>query len=164
MSLRPLSVLACVVVVGALVGCSATSAPTTQPSPTAVVASNEELAQQFVDALCPALIAEAAFAEVWVNESASLEEIVANAEASRDEDTVTAQTVEGFAETWPEEYRADLALVEDLYVGKSADYALVAEATSLVPLTTFEFGDVTEGNAAAQRIADALEIGTFDCG
>lgn len=162
--MRPFSLLACVVVLGALVGCSTTSAPTTQPSPTSVVASNEELAQQFSDALCPAIIAEAAFAEVWANQNASLEEIVANAETSRDEDTVTAQTFGGFAETWPEEYRADLALVEDLYVGKAADYALVAEATSLAPLTTFEFGDVTEGNAAAQRIADALEIETFDCG
>lgn len=164
MSLRPLYGLAGALVLAALVGCTTTAAPATDPSPTAAVASNDELTQQFVDALCPALLAEADFAEVWANENATLEEIVAIAETSRDEDTVTAQTVEGFAETWPEEYRADLALVEELYVGKAADYAQVAEATSLAPLVTFEFGDVTDGNAAAQRIADALEIETFDCG
>ena len=164
MSLRPLSVLAGAILLGALVGCSTSAAPTSDPSAVAEVPSNDELVVLFADALCPALIAEEAFADVWQNQSATLEEIVVVAETARDEDTITAQTVEGFAETWPEQYRADLALVEDLYVGKAADYALVAEATSLAPLTTFEFGDVTDGNAAAQRIADALEIETFDCG
>lgn len=163
MSLRPLSVLAGALVVGALVGCSA-PAPAPDPSPSAVALSNDELVAQFADALCPAIIAEAAFADVWANQSATLEEIVAVAETARDEDTLTAQTVEGFADTWPEQFGADLALVEDLYVGKAADYGQIAEATSLAPLTTFEFGDVTAGNAAAQRIADALEAESIDCG
>lgn len=163
MSLRPLSALVGALVIGALVGCSA-PAPASDPSSSAVALSNDELVAQFADALCPAIIAEAAFADVWENESATLEEIVAVAETARDEDTLTAQTVEGFAGTWPEQFRADLALVEDLYVGKAADYAQIAEATSLAPLTTFEFGDVTDGNAAARRIADALETESIDCG
>lgn len=164
MSLRPVSALACLIMVGALVGCTTTTAPTTDPSPIADVPSNDELVEQFANALCPAIIAEADFAEVWANQNATLEEIVAVAETSRDEDTVTAQAVEGFTETWPEEYRTDLSLVVDLYVGKSADYAQIAEATSLAPLTTFEFGDVTDGNAAAKRVVDALGTESIDCG
>jgi hypothetical protein len=163
MSLRPLSVLAGVLMVGALVGCSPT-APTPDPSPTAVALSNDELLEQFAEALCPAVIAEEAFADVWLNQTSTLEEIVAVAATARDEDTVTAEAMVAFTESWPEEFHADLALVEDLYTGKSADYAQIAEATSLAPLTTFEFGDVTDGNAAVQRIADGLETESLGCG
>ncbi len=164
MSLRPLTVLAGALVLAALVGCTTTTAPTTDPSPTAVVPSNDELVEQFADALCPAVIAEEAFADVWLNQNSTLEEIVAVAVTARDEDTVTAEAIVAFTDSWPEEFHADLALVEDLYTGKSADYAQIAEATSLAPLTTFEFGDVTDGNAAAKRVVDALGTESIDCG
>jgi len=48
-------------------------------------------------------------------------------------------------------------------VTKGADYAAIAGAASLSELVDFEFADATEGNAAAQRIADALGEPNITC-
>jgi hypothetical protein len=163
MSLRPSLLTVTAVVLAMLVGCAPSSAPTPEPTPAASDPTSEQLIAQFADALCPAVAADVAFNEVWEDQAASLDEIVAVATAARDEGATAAQTVESLVQSWPVEYENDLQLVRDLYVGKSADYAEVADASTLDELIEFQFIDVTEGNNAAQRIADALGAPQITC-
>lgn len=162
MRLRALPLIVSALVIGALVGCTPTSPPT-DVGPSAEPATNEERIEQFADVLCPAVAADTAFNAVWEDQSATLEEIVSSAETARDEGTLAIEGVEGLVSSWPGDYQADLELVRDLYVGKTGDYAEIAEAPDLAFFTTFEFGNVTAGNDAVQRIADALGATQISC-
>ena len=163
MSLRTSHLVVIAVALAGLVGC-ASGASVTQPTAEASAApTSEQLIAQFADALCPAVAADVAFNEVWEDQTATLGDIVAVASTARDEGATAAETVESLAQSWPVEYENDLRLVRDLYADKSADYGSIADASTLDELTGFQFIDVTEGNNAAQRIADALGAPQITC-
>ena len=150
----------------ALSGCAGPSGPDGGATPSTSAAASEDTAvllDQFVAALCPAVTTDYAFNDAWLDETSSLEAIVTSAAAARDASATAVDAVEGLSTTWPAEYGADLSLVSELYVTKGADYAAIAGATSLSELVDFEFADATEGNAAAQRIADALGEPNITC-
>ncbi len=164
MSIRLRLAMASLTVVIVLSGCAAPSGPESPQTESSAVSTDPgALLEEFTGTLCPAVVTDVAFNEVWLDQTSSLESIVTSATAARDASATVVAALEPMGQAWPEEYRADLQLVRELYVGKGADYATIAQASSLDELVNFVFADATPGNAAAQRIADALGEPEITC-
>lgn len=164
MSIRLRLVVASAFVALALSGCAAPSGPDSPETESSTVSTDPAaLLEEFTGVICPTVVTDSAFNDAWLDQTSSLELIVTSASTARDTSATAVSALEPMVQSWPEDYRADLQLVRDLYVGKGADYAVIAEATSLAELVDFVFADATAGNAAAQRIADGLGQPDITC-
>lgn len=152
--LRAAVVLAFALGAGSLAGCTVS-----EPDPT----PSADLAGELLSAICPANAADLAFNTVWSDEASSLEAIVAAATAARDANAAAAASLDTLAAHWPEDDRADLAVLQRMYEAKVEDYTVVASATDIEPFYDMVFQNPTAGNAAYERLAQRIGTSVDEC-
>jgi hypothetical protein len=154
-ALRHVAVMLAITIgAGSLAGCTAE-----EPQPTPSI----DLAGELLGAICPANAADLVFNAVWADEASTLDSIVAAATTARDADAAAAASLDSLAAHWPEDYHADLAVLQRMYEAKVGDYTVVASATDIDPFYDLTFQNPTAGNAAYERLAQRIGTSVDEC-
>ncbi|GAA4150012.1 hypothetical protein [Leifsonia shinshuensis] len=133
---------------------TATASPTPLPTPT--VMTLEESAAAYKAGACRVNAQGQMFNQVWTSGSGDIGALRQAAATARDAMSTTATALD--QGKWPEELRADIALVRDADFAQASILAQIATAPNWDSAMTNAFPALTEASAASQRLRSRLGL------